>query len=445
MIGAGLAGLSAALRLQAHGVQARVIEAQHRVGGRVHSMRQLGGHKEAGGTYIGAGYRRVIGAAKRYGVSLIDVTPMLAFFREQELVLHGELIRQAQWPSHPANPFPARDRALMPWSFHRVLTARENPLQAPQEWLDADRAGHDVSLHAWMRGLGLTEAAIALGYGLNVSFGDGARDVSALLMFFRAAFSAAQRARAPGGVAGFTARHGVQRIPEAMAEALEAEVHFGKAVTRIECGGRRAAVRCADGTIYEAPHVVCSLPFGVLRDIAIDPPLTGLQKSAVNELPSQPMTQVYFAHRSNFWESDGLNPSMFTDGVAGMVAAARDGEDPAQVTSFTAWAMGPNAARLDALPPGQAAARVIEAIEAVRPAARGQLEFAGLHSWGTDPFARGGWGYFRPGQVTRFAASMGASHGRIRFCGEHLARAARGMEGAMESGESAAEAIIAAG
>jgi len=445
VIGAGLAGLTAALHLQEHGIDARVIEAQDRVGGRVHSMRQLGGNKEAGGTYIGAGYRYVIGAAERYGVKLIDVTPMLEFFREQELVLDGEIIRQSEWPTHPANPFPEKDRALMPWTYNRVLTARENPLEKPEEWLDPNQAHNDVSLYDWMRGLGLSEEAIKLGYGLNVSFGDNARDVSALLMFFRAAFSVAQREYAPEGIVGFTALDGVQRIPEAMAEALDHEVHFEKVVVGIDDNGQQAEIHCADGTIYETPHVICSLPFGVLRGIEIKPGLAGRQQEAVNELPAQSMTQVYFAHRSNFWEADGLKPSMFTDGVAGMVAAARNGEDPTEVTSFTAWAMGPNAERLDALPPEQAADLVIQEIEAVRPAARGQLEFLGLQSWGTDPFARGGWAYFRPGQVTRFGAAMGAPHGRIRFCGEHLGLANRGMEGAMESGERVAEEIIAEG
>jgi monoamine oxidase len=38
---------------------------------------------------------------------------------------------------------------------------------------------------------------------------------------------------------------------------------------------------------------------------------------------------------------------------------------------------------------------------------------------------------------------MGAAHGRIRFCGEHLAQSSRGMEGAMESGERVATEILA--
>ena len=444
VIGAGLSGLAAALHLEAHGARVQVVEAQERVGGRVHSMRRLGHRQEAGGAYIGAGYRRVIGAAERLGIELVDVTPMLAFFREQELVLGGELIRPSEWPDHPRNPFPGEDRALMPWTCHRVLAVRENPLASPGEWLDPRFAEHDVPVHEWMKGLGFAEPAIRLGYEMNPSFGDDARSASALLGFFRAAFSVAQRRLAPEGVLGYTARDGVQRIPEAMAGALRREVHFGRTVTAIACGRRGAEVRCADGAVYAAPHVVCSLPFGVLRGIAVDPAFTGRQAEAVRSLESQPVTQVYFAHRSRFWERDGYRPSMFTDGPAGMVAASRNGDDPDEVTSFTAWAMGRNARRLDALPEAEAGRLVVDSIEAVRPAAKGQLEFVGLRAWGRDPFVRGGWAWFRPGEIHRFAAEMGRPHGAIRLCGEHLAHTARGMEGAMESGERAARDILAA-
>ena len=333
VIGAGLAGLAAALKLQGEGIDAQVIEAQDRVGGRVHSMRQLGSNKEAGGTYIGAGYTRIISAAERYGVGLIDVTPMLAFFREQELVLGNEIIRQADWPDHPANLFSGDDKKIMPWAYHRVLTVRENPLEQPGEWLAPAAAVHDVSVYAWLEGLGFDDAAIKLAYGMNVSFGENAHDVSALLLFFRAAFSVAQRRFAPEGIVGYTAKDGVARIPEAMAEALQSPVQLNKVVVAISNQADHAEVRCADGSIYRAPHIVCSLPFGVLRHIDMNPPLQGLQAEAVNTLPAQAMTHVYLAHRSNFWEADGYTPSLYTDGVAGMVAAARNGADPEETDS----------------------------------------------------------------------------------------------------------------
>src|SRR5690606_4108832 len=264
------------------------------------------------------------------------------------------------------------------------------------------------------------------------------------LLFFRAAFSKAQRRLAPEGSVGYTVEGGVQRIPEAMAARLRRGVELGRKVVAIESGADRVTVRCADGSTVTASFAVCSLPIGVLADVAIDPPLPERQARAAASLPSQPITQVYLVPKAPFWEDDGYAPSLFTDSPAGMLAASRNGDDPEQVTSLTAWAMGPAAARLDRMSEAEASREVIAAIERIRPSAKGQLEAVGLKSWGTDPFARGAWAYFRPGQVRELASAIGTPHGRLHFCGEHLAVASRGMEAAMESAERAARAILAA-
>jgi monoamine oxidase len=162
-------------------------------------------------------------------------------------------------------------------------------------------------------------------------------------------------------------------------------------------------------------------------------------------LPSQPLTQVYLAPTRKYWERDGYAPSLFTDSGAGMIAAARSGSNPNEVTSLACWITGEAAAALDRLPADAAGRAVIAEIERIRPAAADALEFVALHSWGADPYAGGAWAYFRPGEVTRYAAKLGAAHGRLHFCGEHLATQSRGMEGAMESGERAAAEILATG
>ena len=464
VIGAGLAGLNAATLLEAEGVDVLVLEAQARIGGRIHSMRQLGTNAEAGGTYIGAGYERIKATAARHGIRLIDVTSALEFFREQDLVLGSEIIRQAEWPDHPANPFPEGDRNLMPWRYRRALPMRENPLASPGEWVDPKHAGLDISMRDWMQGLGCSDAAIDIGYSRNSTFGDDASDVSALLLLFRAAFSRAQRALAPKNTLGYTAENGVESIPAAMAESLRRPVRLKCPVVAIDTGrdatvahhtdGSRptrktprrragtAIVHCADGSRIRAQRVVVAAPFGVLRGIRIDPPLAGLQAEAVNRLRSQAITQVYLRPKTPFWELDGYAPSLFTDSLPGMVAAARSGTDPSEITHLTAWVTGAHATGLDTLSEADAGRRVIDAITAIRPAARGQLEFIGLHSWGGDPWAAGAWAWFGPGEITRYARIMGRPHERIHFCGEHLAVASRGMEAAMESGERASGEVL---
>lgn len=443
VLGAGFAGLAAALQLADAGADVQVLEAKPHVGGRVRSLDRGDGVEEAGGTTIGGGYRTVIGAARRFGVPLVDATPMLAFFREQVLALGGRLIRQNEWPAHPANPFPEPDRAQMPWSYARVLTARHNTLAHPGAWREPAKAALDVPMRAWLQGVGLSAAATRLAYDLNASYGEDADDISALMLLARAAFSSAQRRETPPGVVGYTARDGVQRIAEAMAAALPREVALGQRVKAIEQDAREVRLHTADGGCWRAEQAICALPFAALRRVTVNPALTGATAEAVQHLPYQPMTQLYFACEQPFWERDGHGPSMYTDGVAGMVAASRRADRPEQVTGLTAWAMGANAARLDALGEPAAAQAVQQEIEALRPAARGQLRYLGWQSWGQDAGAGGGWAYFRPGQIVEFGAKMGAPQGRLHFCGEHLAVDNRGMEGAMESGHRAAAAVLA--
>ena len=128
----------------------------------------------------------------------------------------------------------------------RCATTRST---SPGDWLDPRHAALDVSAHEWLRSLGLSERAIALAYGLNVSFGRDAHDVSALAAAVsrRVLEAASARSRSTASL-GFTARHGVQRIPEAMAGALAGGVELGREVVRHRA--RRdngAVVTCADG------------------------------------------------------------------------------------------------------------------------------------------------------------------------------------------------------
>lgn len=443
VIGAGLSGLGAALLLQEAGTNVQVIEGRNRIGGRVESLRNIPGNPEAGGTGFGPGYARLVDAANTHGVGLIDITPMVPFFFNRQLVIDDEFIAKQDWPTHSRNPFPESAREAMPWMYLPMLLGRTNPLKTADAWLSPEHAGLDVSLHEYLRGIGQTDEIIEIGYNISPSWGSSSHDVSALMALSAHFFTGMQRQLAAvGKIMGYTAKGGNQAIPEGMAAALKNEVRLNQQVIGIRSDSGGTEVHCANGTIYRADRVICSVPCSVLKRIRIDPMLRGAQARAVNTLESQVINQVHMIAKKPFWEDDGLTPNMFTNSLCGMVVAEHKGDNPADITSLTAWIRNHNAAWMDQVDEQDAIAAVVADIERLRPAAKGQLEVAAYKSWYRDPFASGDWAVWQPGQITKFAAQVAAQHERIHFCGEHTAVSNRGMEGALESGERVALEVL---
>jgi monoamine oxidase len=444
VIGAGLSGLNAALLLESAGLNVTVLEGRNRIGGRVQSLRNIPGNPEVGGTAFAPGYARLVDAANKYGVGLIDITPTIPFFFNREVYLNDQFIPQAEWPTSPLNPFPDAFKKAPPYGYFNMLMGSANPLETADDWLDPANAKYDISLHDWLRQIGQSEESIRLAYDTNPTHGMSAHDVSALMAMFAASFGGMQqKLTANNPVKGYTAKGGNQAIPEAMANALKNEVQLNTAVTGIRSNPNGVEVHCADGTVYRAGYAISSLPCSVLRRVKVDPIFTGAQDLAVRTLNSQIINQIHIVPKTPFWEKDGMSPNMFTDSLAGMVIAEHKGESPADITSLTIWLRGERAAWADQVDTQVAIDTVVADLERMRPAAKGQLEVLGYKSWYRDPFSSGDWAIYAPGQVTSLMGDIANPHGRLHFCGEHTAVSNRGMEGAMESGERAALEVLA--
>lgn len=441
VIGAGLSGLSTAMILEEAGLDVQVIEARDRIGGRIFTRFDLPGFPEVGGNSFGAGYGRVLDAARRMNLPLAEYGARRAKFPKIELVIDGKIVAPGEWASSKANELPAPFRERMPWEMSRIALTGRNPLKTAQDWRTPAMAHVDVSMHDFLAKQGVPEEVIRLGFSVNQYFGTSAHDVSALLYCFNEAWIASQ---AQISMSQYSIAGGNQKLPLAMATKLKRQIDLGREVVSISSDDGGAEVRCLDGSRYRAKRVVCSLPYSVVRTLRIEPVLKGLHAEAVHMLPYMKNTLLFLRAKEPYWKKDGLSPSMWTNGFLGTVSGQRFGETDEEVTCLVVNPRGDRGAFLDRLPREEAIRRVIAEIESIRPAAKGLLECTGYHSWTQDPYSAGDWAVYAPGQIVKFNDSMYTSQGRVHFCGEHTATANRGMEGAMESAERAAIEVLGA-
>ena len=380
IIGAGMSGLSAALSLEDHGIDVLVLEGKNRVGGRVYSIDNVPGSPEGGANAIVG--PRPVAVAKRFGVELIDRSNRSGTSRGRLLVLNGKIISPSDWPDSPQNPFPKESREKMPWAYVSPIVSQNNPLKSLADWVDPAHASYDISLHAFLRKQGVGDRIIQLAVDTNCLYGTSAHDASALMPLRNDVW------RQKLGRINFVGKGGNQRVPEGIARNLKRRVALHKAVSGIRSEADGVDVYCSDGAQYRARFVICSVPVPVFRNLRIEPVLTGIQEQAVKTMDYTLSTQVHITAKRPFWEDDGLPPSMWTDGPAGMVSASRN--EAGEITSLAARASGFMARYLDRLGPEGAKAAVIKYIEEFRPAAKGQLTALYFHSWELDRFAGGG-------------------------------------------------------
>lgn len=445
IVGAGLAGLHAAMLLAELGTRVLVLESEPRPGGRCLTMDGWHLAPDLGGAQIGRDYARVLDTARRLGVGLGPGAHVNAPY---SFVVGDTLIPAKDWARSPLNRTVGAEREIPPHALGGFYVEARTPFTTLDGWLQPEARAYDLSLAEWLARQGASEPARQI---IRISQGRPLERLSVLRMMQEATRAKiglaridpeAMRGKDQYERAALTSQHvigGTSRLTEAMAASLGDRLRTGQRVRSVEMDRRGVTVRSGDGRRYRARFAIAAVPFTVLRHIDIRPGLRGAQADAVRRMPYGNQSQVWLRVRAPYWEQDGIEASMWTDGAFNLIRQQIESDGARELVS--ALAFSDNAVRLDAMPPAERGRFAIAEIERVRPATRGKLEFIGAHSWLQAEGARGCSFQLEPGRAFDWAQQMIAPHGRLWFAGEHLRRLEVGMEAAMESGERAARAI----
>jgi monoamine oxidase len=459
ILGAGLAGMTAALELRKAGYQVRILEFNSRAGGRNWTLRggdsftELGGFTQTcefeQGLYINPGpwripyqHRALLDYCKRLGVAL---EPFIQ-------LNHNALLHSTK--AFGGRPQRIRDiktdfqgqisellaKAAQQGKLDDAVTKedREILMQALRSWgaLDRNYAYKANLISADVRGYaknpgGGVSAAPTPGEPIDLSDILKSRLWRYLRNFALHTFQTTM----------FQPVGGMDMIGKAFAREVGDVIRYDAKVTRIQQDDRGVTVTYTDLKAPTTPlqakadWCICTIPLSILSQLAID--VGDRMKAAIDAVPYSASVKIGLQFKRRFWEEDeaiygGIS---YTDLPIRQIAYPNTGFNRAgKGVLLGAYLFdGANAYEFTSMPPAERIARAVEFGASIHPQYPAEFENGIAVAWHRVPFALGCAGEWSDDARAEHYDNLCQIDGRIVLAGEHASYIPAWQEGAILS------------
>jgi monoamine oxidase len=438
VVGAGLAGLTAARELAGAGLDVQVLEARDRVGGRTLSQ-ALGDHPEdvveLGGQWVGPTQHEVLGLAAELGIATYPTHLRGKNLFEDE---RGKLKRY-RGTIPMLGPLVMVDYGRADLKLKRLIK-RISP-DAPWEAEDAQRLD-EQTFATWIRRTAWTATAReALATACRAVFSVEPADVSLLHVLFYAAAAGGwdDLLDTEGGAQQDRLAGGTQQLSVRMAEELGDRVELSAPIRAIRADGEGVVA----GEV-RARRAIVAVPPALAGRIEYDPPLPGPRDQLTQRMPMGSVIKCMATYEEPFWREDGLSGQAVS--LPGPAQVVFDNTPANGSPGLIGFLEGREARELGALPEAERREAVLRGFQRLygRRAAHPVLYVE--KDWSTEPYSRGCYaGVLGPGAWTAYGRALREPVDRIHWAGTETATRWMGyMDGAIQSGRRAAAEVLRA-